>query len=697
MRRRRDRGVAARLPGRASTPTFAQWRADAVHGARPRLRRAARARRRGPRRAAPRAHGAASVREALRRRMRRSQLTPASAAESASTAERTDRRPFAAVARARSSCERAFRRFAERAGRAARRRGRRALRVPVEVVRGVPRSRASSGSPYPGGARRRRRRHASPTRMLVEEVARVVRVVVAVRAHLAARRARRSSRTAARSSQRRVVPQVASGEWQGELLPVGARRGQRRRVDDAPGRCATATTTCCNGRKAWITQRRGLRLLHRVRQDRPRRRAPGDQRVRGGERHARASRSASSRRRWGCAARRPASSLLDDVAVPGREPHRRGGRGASRYAMGALDGSRPIVGAQARRHRAGRARRCAARYVDRARAVRRSSIADFQGVQFMLADMATQVEAARLLVYQRLRAGSTPARRDVSQASSMAKLFASDTAMSVTTDAVQLLGGAGYTRDFPVERMMRDAKVDADLRGHEPDPADRHRHAPARRGRRLIAAWTSCRARPRPLLARAHRLAPRRHRRAPRCSTGCSPATTAARSSSASRTPTGRALTRRVGRRHPGHAALARSRLGRGPGPPERALRRSTSRPPTGCSATAHAYECFCTEDEVQRAERRGDAAGPPRRATTATAATSRRTSAPRSRPRAGRASLRFRTPDEGVSTLRRPHPGRGAGRVVDDPRLRDRAVRRHADLLPRQRGRRHRRWGSPT
>ncbi|HEX2737127.1 MAG TPA: acyl-CoA dehydrogenase family protein, partial [Acidimicrobiia bacterium] len=85
-------------------------------------------------------------------------------------------------------------------------------------------------------------------------------------------------------------------------------------------------------------------------------------------------------------------------------------------------------------------------------------IADFQGIQFMLADMATQLEAARLLVYSacaRIDAGDP----GVTRASAMAKLFASDTAMRVTTDAVQLLGGAGYTREFPVERMMRDAKV----------------------------------------------------------------------------------------------------------------------------------------------------------------------------------------------------------------------------------------------
>jgi len=90
-------------------------------------------------------------------------------------------------------------------------------------------------------------------------------------------------------------------------------------------------------------------------------------------------------------------------------------------------------------------------------------IADFQGVQFMLADMAMKLEGARQLTYhaaalsERAMAGEKVP--NLTFASSAAKCLASDTAMAVTTDAVQLLGGYGYTRDFPVERMMRDAKI----------------------------------------------------------------------------------------------------------------------------------------------------------------------------------------------------------------------------------------------
>lgn len=81
----------------------------------------------------------------------------------------------------------------------------------------------------------------------------------------------------------------------------------------------------------------------------------------------------------------------------------------------------------------------------------------FQGVQFQLADMATQIEASRFLIYNAAYRASNGL--SYSQQSAMAKLMASETAMRVTTQAVQILGGYGYTRDFPVERMMRDAKI----------------------------------------------------------------------------------------------------------------------------------------------------------------------------------------------------------------------------------------------
>jgi alkylation response protein AidB-like acyl-CoA dehydrogenase len=125
-------------------------------------------------------------------------------------------------------------------------------------------------------------------------------------------------------------------------------------------------------------------------------------------------------------------------------------------ALATLDHTRPTIGAQAVGIAQG-ALDVAAAYVKERRQFGRH-VAEFQGVQFMLADMAMNVEAARQLVYV---AASRAERGEpnLSFISSAAKCFASDTAMNVTTDAVQLLGGYGYTKDFPVERMMRDAKI----------------------------------------------------------------------------------------------------------------------------------------------------------------------------------------------------------------------------------------------
>ncbi|GAA2414615.1 acyl-CoA dehydrogenase [Streptomyces glaucosporus] len=93
------------------------------------------------------------------------------------------------------------------------------------------------------------------------------------------------------------------------------------------------------------------------------------------------------------------------------------------------------------------------------------AIADFQGIQFMLADMAMKLEAARQLTYaaaarsERVTLGADGKSEGLTFYGAAAKCFASDVAMEITTDAVQLLGGYGYTRDYPVERMMRDAKI----------------------------------------------------------------------------------------------------------------------------------------------------------------------------------------------------------------------------------------------
>lgn len=130
-------------------------------------------------------------------------------------------------------------------------------------------------------------------------------------------------------------------------------------------------------------------------------------------------------------------------------------------AMKTFDKSRPTVAAQALGIAQG-AYDVALEYVQEREQFGRS-IASFQAVQFMLADMATQIEAARGLVYKAAAKvndlTATGKNPELTRASSMAKMFASDVAMKVTTDAVQLLGGYGYIQDYSVERMMRDAKI----------------------------------------------------------------------------------------------------------------------------------------------------------------------------------------------------------------------------------------------
>lgn len=150
-----------------------------------------------------------------------------------------------------------------------------------------------------------------------------------------------------------------------------------------------------------------------------------------------------------------AQLFFEDLAVPAG--NRLGAEGEGfKLAMRVLDHSRPGIAAQALGLAEG-ALDLACRYA-KERHQFGKSITEFQGIQFMLADMATQIEAARALTYA---SGDAIDRElpDINVSSAMAKVFASDTAMRVTTDAVQILGGYGYLRDFPAERMMRDAKI----------------------------------------------------------------------------------------------------------------------------------------------------------------------------------------------------------------------------------------------
>jgi alkylation response protein AidB-like acyl-CoA dehydrogenase len=150
-----------------------------------------------------------------------------------------------------------------------------------------------------------------------------------------------------------------------------------------------------------------------------------------------------------------AQLVFEDVKVPAA--NRLGDEGAGfKIALAVLDRSRPGIGAQALGIAEG-AFDYALNYA-RERKQFDQPITSFQGIQFMFADMATQMEAARHLVYVAATKVDTKAA-DLTKVAAMAKLFASDMAMKVTTDCVQILGGYGYISDYPVERMMRDAKI----------------------------------------------------------------------------------------------------------------------------------------------------------------------------------------------------------------------------------------------
>jgi alkylation response protein AidB-like acyl-CoA dehydrogenase len=146
---------------------------------------------------------------------------------------------------------------------------------------------------------------------------------------------------------------------------------------------------------------------------------------------------------------------FDNVRIPGDRMVGAPGEGL-KIALRTLDHTRITIGAQAVGIAQG-ALDVALDYVKERKQFGKA-IAEFQGLQFMLADMAMAVETARQMVYV-AAAKSERGDEDLSFFGAAAKCHASDVAMRVTTDAVQLLGGYGYTRDFPVERMMRDAKI----------------------------------------------------------------------------------------------------------------------------------------------------------------------------------------------------------------------------------------------
>ncbi len=147
--------------------------------------------------------------------------------------------------------------------------------------------------------------------------------------------------------------------------------------------------------------------------------------------------------------------IFNDCKIPAENLIGREGMGFI-SAMRTFDMSRPGIGAQAVGIAQG-ALDEALKYAKQRKQFDKS-IASFQGIQWMLADMATETEAARALVYASAREVNAGVK-DVGVHSAMAKMYASDVAMKVTTDAVQICGGYGYMKEYPVEKYMRDAKI----------------------------------------------------------------------------------------------------------------------------------------------------------------------------------------------------------------------------------------------
>jgi butyryl-CoA dehydrogenase len=147
--------------------------------------------------------------------------------------------------------------------------------------------------------------------------------------------------------------------------------------------------------------------------------------------------------------------IFTDCKIPAKNLLAKEGMGFI-VTMRTFDMSRPGVAAQALGIAQG-AMELAVKYV-RERVQFGKPISSFQGIQWMLADMATEIEAARGLVYSTARMVDAGCK-DVSKESAMAKMYASDVAMKVSVDALQLFGGYGYMKDYPIEKYVRDAKI----------------------------------------------------------------------------------------------------------------------------------------------------------------------------------------------------------------------------------------------
>ncbi len=259
-------------------------------------------------------------------------------------------------------------------------------------------------------------------------------------------------RFGAAEQRQRWIPRLASGDLLGAFALSEAHAGS----DAANVRCAArreGDSYAVNGSKFWVTGA-GVADLYVVfvRTD-PQARGRGVSALIV-ERGAAGFSCGKMERKMGLHSSPTGELLFADCRVPA--DHLLGAEGDGlTIALSALDGGRINIGAIATG--VGQAALDVATRYAQERVAFGKPIGSFEGIQFLLADMAMKTEAARLLVYQ--AAFKMDEGEPVSMYSSMAKCFATDAAMAVTTDAVQVLGGAGYVKDWPVERYMRDVKA----------------------------------------------------------------------------------------------------------------------------------------------------------------------------------------------------------------------------------------------
>ena len=249
----------------------------------------------------------------------------------------------------------------------------------------------------------------------------------------------------------RWLPDMLGGELLGALLPVGGARGLRPGGDAHPGGARRGRLRDHRGEGLDDARRRG-RLLQGDGAHQ-RRRRPGHLLLPGARRCPGLSADAPEDK-MGLMSSPTTTMLFDEVRIPAERRLGAEGQGLP-IALAGLDSGRLGIAAVATGVAQG-ALDVAVRYAKERESFGRPII-DHQGLAFLLADMAAAVESARAtyLYAARLR----DAGRPFSRQASIAKMVATDNAMRVTTDAVQVLGGAGYTRDFPVERYMRETKV----------------------------------------------------------------------------------------------------------------------------------------------------------------------------------------------------------------------------------------------